>query len=107
MLKKHLLFFPQIIQKKKEDNIPLRLPNVNINGLTVERESSVNFLGVRIDENLTWRDHMHTVECKIAKNIGLSNQGKHYLDENCLKEIYFAYIHAYLNYAYEKEYVYF
>ena len=25
--------------------------------------------------------------------------GKYYLDENCLKKIYFAYIHAYLNYA--------
>ena len=26
-------------------------------------------------------------------------QGKHYLNDNCLKQIYFAYINAYLNYA--------
>ena len=71
--KAFIVFSTNYPKKKKEDNIPLRLPNVNINGLTVERESSVNFLGVRIDENLTWRDHMHTVKCKIAKNIGLSN----------------------------------
>ena len=89
-------FFPQIIKK---DNIPLRLPNLNINGVTIERESSIKFLGVWIDENLTWRDHIHTVENKIAKNIGLLYQGKHYLDDNCLKQIFFAYIHAYLNYA--------
>ena len=67
--------------------------------MTVERESSIKFLGVWIDENLTWRDHIHTFENKVAKYIGLLYQGKHYLDENCLKQIYFAYIHAYVNYA--------
>ena len=72
---------------KKKDNIPLRLPSLNINGFTSERESSIKFLGVSIDENLTWRDHIHTVENKIAKNIGLLYQGKHYLDDNCLKQI--------------------
>ena len=35
------------------DNISLQLPNLHINVLTVERESSIKFLGVRIDENLT------------------------------------------------------
>ena len=80
---------------QKKDNIPLRLPNLNINGFTFERGSSVKFLGVWIDENLTWRDQIHTFENKIAKNIGLLYQGKH----NCLKQIYFAYIHTYLNYT--------
>ena len=30
----------------KKDNIPLRLPNLNINGFTIKRESSIKFLGV-------------------------------------------------------------
>ena len=77
----------------------MRLPNLNINSFTVERESSVKVLGIWIDENLTWRDHIHTIKSKIVKNIGLLYQGKHYLDDNCLKQIYFAYIHAYINYA--------
>ena len=58
-------------KSSKKDNIPLRFPNLNINGLTVQRESSIKFLGVWIDENLTRRDHIHAVENKIAKNIGL------------------------------------
>ena len=37
----------------KKGNILLRLPNLNINGLTVDRESSIKFLGLWIDENLT------------------------------------------------------
>ena len=51
----------------KNNNIPLWLPNLVINGLTVEREFSIKFLGVWIDENLAWRDHIHTAENKIAK----------------------------------------
>ena len=54
-------------KSSKKDNIPLRLPNLNVNGLTIERESSIKFLGVWRDENLTWRDHIYTVENKIAK----------------------------------------
>ena len=45
----------------------MQLPNLNINGLTVERKSSIKFLGVWIDEDLTWRDHIYTIENKIAK----------------------------------------
>ena len=90
-------------KSSKKYNIPLRLPNLNINGFPIERESSIKFLGVWIDENLTSRDNFRTVENKIAKNIGLlyqgKYQGKHYLDDNCLKQIYFACTHAYLNYA--------
>ena len=47
-------------------------------------------------ENLTWRKHVYTVQNKISKNIGLLYQGKNYLYDNCLKQIYFPYIHAYL-----------
>ena len=55
----------------QKNNIPLRLPTRNVNGFTVERESSIKFLGVSIDENLAWRDHIDTVENEIAKTIGL------------------------------------
>ena len=54
-------------KSSKKDNIPLWLPNLNINGFTIERQSSIKFLGVWIDENIIWRDHIHTVENKIAK----------------------------------------
>ena len=58
-----------------------------------------DFVNCRKAIQLTWRNYIHTVENKIAKDIGLLYQGKHYLDENYLKQIYFAYIHAYLNYV--------
>ena len=36
-------------KSSKKDNIPLRLPNLNINAFTTERETSIKFLGVWID----------------------------------------------------------
>ena len=36
-------------KSSKKDNIPLRLPNLNINAFTTERETSLKFLGVWID----------------------------------------------------------
>ena len=52
-----------------------------------------------IDENITWKDHIHTIEKKLAKNLGLLYQAKHILDNESLKTIYFSYIHSYLMYA--------
>ena len=74
----------------------MRLPNLNINGFTIERESSKKNLGVWIDENHTWRDHIHTVESKILDS---------YIRESITSIIIasskstFTYIYAYLNYA--------
>ena len=77
MFKRPSIFF--FHKSSKEDNIPLRLQNLNINGFTVESESSLKFLGVWIDENLTWRNRIHTVKNKISKNSGLLYQEKHFL----------------------------
>ena len=90
MLKRTNIIFPTNHQKNKIFRSGFR---------TVQRESSIKFLGIWIDKNVTWRNHIHAVENKIAKSIGLIYQGKHYLNDNCLKQIYFAYINAYLNYA--------
>ena len=52
-----------------------------------------------IDENITWKDHIHTIEKKIAKNLEFLYQAKHILDNEPLKTIYFSDVHLYLIYA--------
>ena len=86
-------------KKSVRDNIPLKLPDLKIANNSIERTTSIKFLGVMIDENITWEDHMHTIEKKLAKNLGLLYQAKHILDNESLKTIYFSYIHSYLIYA--------
>ena len=79
--------------------IPLVLPGLSINGTDIKRESSIKILGVLLDENLTWKNHIHAIENKISKNIGILFKAKFILNQKCLKSIYFSFIHCYLNYA--------
>ena len=42
-----------------------------INDKEVERVKSIKFLGVLLDEHLSWKEHIRYTENKIGKNIGL------------------------------------
>ena len=79
--------------------MPLKLPDLKIANNRIERKKAIKFLGVMLDENVNWQEHIRTVENKIAKNIGLLYRAKYLLNESSLKCIYFGYIHSYLNYA--------
>ena len=68
------------------DNIPLKLPILKVNDLPIKRENAIKFLGIIIDENLTWKNHN-----KIPKNIGMLYKAKFLLNEKCLKHIFCIY----------------
>ena len=67
--------------------------------MEIKHESSVKFLGVVIDENITWNKHIELIESKISKNIGMLYRDSHCLDKKYLKSIYFSFIHNYVNYC--------
>ena len=71
---------------------------MTFNNIKIKRENSIKFLGVTIDENLTWKNHIEVVENKISKNIGVLYRPSHLLDFKNLK-IYFSFIHIYISYA--------
>ena len=52
-----------------------------------------------LDEHIAWNDHIHAIEKKLAKNIGLLCRVRQFLDKESLKTICFSYIHSYFNYA--------
>ena len=52
-----------------------------------------------LDEHLTWRNHITTIENKISNNLGLLYKAKRVLNMNALKSLYFSFIHSYLNYG--------
>ena len=81
------------------DLIPLRLPRLAINNKIIKRETVMKFLGVLLDENLNWKNHIHCIENKISKNLGILYKARLVLNEKCTKQLYFSFIHSYLNYA--------
>ena len=47
----------------------------------------IDSLGVLLDENLTWKDHINTTENKISKNIGLILRAKIVLNKDSLTKL--------------------
>ena len=54
-----------------QENIPLKLPLLKLNRKIIEREYSFKFLGVILDEHLTWKKHIQLIENKVSKNVGV------------------------------------
>ena len=80
------------------DKIPLKLPTLKIVNIVIEKTSSIKFLGVMLDENVSCKYHVKSVENKLSKNIDLFCRAKQLLDEISLKTMCFSYIHSFLNY---------
>ena len=57
------------------------------------------FLGVIIDKNLTWYDHIHYISGKISKGVGILSKLKYILPIIILKLIYNAIISPYITYC--------
>ena len=52
-----------------------------------------------IDEHLTWKKHITVIENKVSKNLGILYRARRVLDSTALKNLYFSFIHSYLNYG--------
>ena len=58
-------FFHKPSQK---ENISLLLPKLIIDNYEIQRTESIKFLGVLLEEKLSWKEHIKYSENKIAKN---------------------------------------
>ena len=89
------LFHPS----SKKRFLTRNLPRLYIDNLAIKRESVTKFLGVYIDENITWKYHIDTICTKISKSIGILYKARGILPKHSLKQLYFSFIHSYINYA--------
>ena len=64
-----------------------------------EKEHITKFIGVFIDENLSWKQHFDIVSSKLSKHLGIFYKSREVLNKKCLKELYFSFFHNYVNYA--------
>ena len=74
------------------DNLPLHLPALKIDNYEIKRPSSIKFLGILVDEHLSWIDHINNSENKLSKNFL-------FLNAKAMKNLYFSFFHSYLTYG--------
>ena len=73
--------------------------SIKINGEVLEQCESYKYLGVILDENLTWKHHVEHISKKIAKACGSLAKIRRSAHIDTLIEVYNALIHSYLKYG--------
>lgn len=70
-----------------------------INDTRIEQVNEFNFLGILLDECLTWNPHVNKIACKISVINGTLSRLKKFLPHDILKTIYNALVQPHLNYG--------
>ena len=72
---------------------------LNLGDYILQNSETVKFLGVWIDEKLTWTKHMSILMMKLKQNMHLLRLSNKFLTKDTKKLIYYAHIFSHLNYG--------
>ena len=72
---------------------------ITMNNKSIEQVRKTNFLGIIIDEYLTWNDHIAKVANRIIRASSIAAKVRHFLNRNAIKLIYYALVYSYLIYG--------
>ena len=93
--KTHFMIF-----RKRKVKITLK-EKIFINNVKISQIEKTKFLGVMIDHNLTFINHMKYTKGKIAKAIGILYRGKKFFNEITMKTLYNVFVYPYLMFCIE------
>ena len=95
--------YPFFHKPSKKDNIPLCLSKLIITNYKIQREASIKFLGVLLDQQLIWKEHIKLTDNKIAKKY----KARPFSDKRAFICLYYSYIYVVYNTWFEIEEYYF
>ena len=94
----YVIFHPH--QKKTGIDINLKVfGNEHKMLKNLESKNFVKYLGVLIDNNLSWKHHINYIALKISKTIGIISWLRHFIPTSILLDIYRSLIHPYIYYG--------
>src|SRR5688572_15107072 len=70
-----------------------------IDGYPITQVTSSKFLGVILDQHLSWKDHIEAISSKIAKNVGILKRASNLLPPHVRLTLYYTLIYPYLTYC--------
>ena len=81
-------------KKQLETNL-----TINLNSQEIQKVNKTKFLGIIIDQHLTWKSHIEYIATKISKTIGILCRIRFYINQALLKILYNNLIYPYLYYG--------
>lgn len=85
----------------KNKPIPENLNEIVIEDVVIKRERCVKYIGLMIDEDLRWKDHVTELLKNLVKYFGIFNQIKDYISVRLARQLYFAFVHSRIKYGIE------
>ena len=73
--------------------------NFRVSGQKINTTTSVKYLGVCLNDSLTWETHFKNLIPKLNRAIGLLSKVRHYTPKLLLKTIYYPLFNSHLIYA--------
>ena len=70
-----------------------------INGVKIDMTDQSKFLGVIIDKNLSFMQHIQYIKGKISRGVGILYKCKKFFNEKTLLTLYYSFIYPYFNYC--------
>ena len=90
-----------MIFRRRQIKINTTVPHICLDGQAIQRVYTVKFLGVLLDDSLTWLPHINLVKNKIAKAIGIIGKARKYLHVKTLLLLYYSFIYPQMTYCVE------
>ena len=73
--------------------------SLNINGSIIQERSASKFLGVILDNKLTWHAHIKHISSKISKSVAILRMLRDTFPKHILKTLYLTLVYPYFNYC--------
>ena len=88
----YIIFKPR--QRRDELNL-----SIEMDGFKMNQVKEVNFLGVILDETLSWKPHISQVASKVSESVGVILKSSFYLTRKALCTLYYSLVYSYLQYC--------
>ena len=81
-------------QKKTDFNVTLIL-----NRKAIEQKTYVKYLGMLVDEHLTWEEHINAISKKISRSIGIVTLLRPCMETELLVNLYYSLVYSHIIYG--------
>ena len=82
-----------------QKDISQLVPSLTINDTEIERVNTFNFLGITLDENVTWKPPISILSNKISKYSWILNRLKYYLPLHIMRILYCRLVNSHILYG--------
>lgn len=90
--KSNLILFKK--GKQKTDELVIKIGKEQI-----KEKEYTKYLGLLIDNQLSWQHHIKHLNLKIVKGIGIISKLRHYVSKKTLRMLYFAFVQPHMEYG--------